>query len=1480
MKKDDIRAIQPIYKGMRLRKFTKGDDLTEGVRLTSKTDIGIIFPFERSHEDIVKGIKTILGFSYGRKVFFYWIPKIVRIKEMMFEKKPIRIINKIMELTSTLDMFRTKKSVFFKRIQRNYVYDFSSVLSSSFPEFDNVQKWNSPLAYKNIDNFIIEWLNFVLEKPINKDNKVIHTSMFLYGNGVRKNHDKLLMGFRINTLSKNIVRFINPSITTIPRMIKNNLDNYLPILILRSLVAGSMNYREDPLLTKIYDILKDISIIFYNNRGYGFIYNTSEDDNVKKYDGNQMLVRTKLLFQKLISTNYKNFDLEDEDDDSDIIDENDDSNIIDENGETITKNEEIKPDDEFEEIVDLVVKSDYVDKLVSKNKKIDEDEKEVIKEINEDEEEISPDNELDNEIEDINDEEFEEDEEEIDLNMLDDESSDEKGKDSEDLKKLITDIQKDLVPKQTKAQEQRLNIIKEKYKSIKIDGRSLPEILNDTKIKNIEKNKISSVETIDNSFKESTLVDFEKSYIKNTFEHDIVSTVKSFSKGKTVNLHIVDLKKEDTSDQINNKYTYTFKLTDDRNKTHNIKIDIPKIDEDGLLLIGGNRKILKKQLTLLPIVKTKPDRVMISSNYNKCFIYRHGSTLTKGLSALFKLLTKELVENEGFTYFRGDNEKTNKDYITNIEYDVIASKYYKFIIGNKKYKETEFIFNQKDIRELISKRFPYHKIKENMLPIGINWEDKRVIEIDLTKEDKNVSDYIFEEIKIQNIIPNIYELISSMKIVKRRMYTKIEVQSKDYALIGFLGGLFGLSKIINTENIEVEFTEKKILNDNRLFIKFSDGYLYYKDTNIASSLLLNGLSYMNPEEYTLAEFDTQEPYINYFFNIAKSRNVYKGHTAFKELFIDPITEEVLRDLNLPTDFLELFLYANSLLADNSYTSETNLSNYRVRGYENIATILYKALSMQYRLYKQNSSGVGRISVQQDQILVGLHKSFILENYDATNPINELKSKAIVTFKGPCGVNNDRVFTLEKRSYDFSAIGTMAISSTDGAPVGITKHLTLNPNIISTRGFMNVTKTVEDIKNKNLTNLGSPEELDVPFLNFHDDPKRIGIASAQSKHIIKVKNATIPVISTGMDKVTPYLVGNTYVPKAKDDGKIEKIDYDKKIIIISYKDGTKGSVKFGLDIQRNSSFFFGNNLVPNVKENQKIKKGDILAYENDFFKKDIFGNVRNTQGVLAKIVLHEKCTTDEDSLTITQSLSEKMETSIILRKQISLTPNTNIISYKNIGDHVFKYDPLLVFEESEDDYTAELLQTMGEVDENILASAKQIPKANATGTIVDMKVYFTVPLEELTESLNTFILKWAKNVKSNIKFEKQYQVDDIELEKRLKITKPSQTGTTSRINGAIIPNNGKGVLIEYYIKHDTTMSVGDKATLYANLKAIVAQIIPNGQEPITEDGIVLDGCLSLISVMARMCYSILMGGVITHALVEKSKSIAKEYLESI
>lgn len=1459
------QAIQPIFKSLRLRKLRNKENLTEGLKLIDKVNVGVIFPFERTQEDIVNGIKTILGFSYGRKIFFYWIPKLVRIKEMLFEKKPIKIINKIIDISQILETLTSKKTTYFKRVKKNYLYDFSSILSQIFPEFNNVQKWNSPLAYRNIDDFILEWMGFVIENPVNEKNKTIITSAFMYGGGVHTVHKKVLMGVNIKTKSTSLVKYLNPSIISLPRLIKNNLENYIPLVLLKSIIAGTMGIKEDIFLTKLYSILKDISIVFYNDRGYSFIYNTSEDENVKKMNGNEILTRVKTLFQMLISTNdLSSPDIEEEIDDEEkqqIV------NIKQDNIDNIIKV------DEFNDIMKVVVNSKFINKkILSKKIKKDEDD-EIINEIDEDEENI------DKNIDEIEDDFPEDDVEEIDeteSGMVDEEINEEEIK-TDDIKKIISTINKEIVPKQTSRQQQKLEIVKEKYKSITIEGKSLPEILNDTKNKIIEKETIAHTSIKDESIKSSTLIDFEKSYIKNTLEHDIISTIKSFSNNKTINLHIVDIQKEDTSDQNNYKYTYTFKFIDDRNKNHTIRIDIPKIDDDGFLLIGGNKKILKKQLTLLPVVKYKPDEVMISSNYNKCFIYRNGTVLTRGISILNKFLSKELQNNENFKFFIGDNEKDNKNFITNIEYDTFATKYYKFIIGPSINNCSEYIFNQREIRKIISEKFKNYEIKPNLLPIGINWKERKIIDVDLNNESKNVTNYIINDIKKFNIIQDIDRIISNINVTKKRMYTKIEVQSRDYALIGFLGALYGLTKIINTEKIEVEFSDKKIVGDNRLFIKFSDGYLYYKDSNIASSLLLNGLSYIDTESYSIADFDTEEPYINYFYELTNSRNVFKGHTAFKDLFIDSITEEVLKDLNLPIDFLELFLYANSLLSDNSFSNETSLENYRIRGYENIATLLYKTISSQYRLYKQNSTGNGRISIQQDSIMSALHKSFILENYDGTNPINELKSKAVVTFKGPGGVNNDRVFTLEKRSYDYSAIGTMAISSAEGGPVGIVKHLTVNPNIISTRGYIKITESENDVKKYKLGNISSPEEIDVPFLNLHDDPKRIGISSSQTKHIIKSEGATIPVISTGMDKASPYMVGNTYVPKAKNDGKIIKVDEKRKLIIIQYDNNVSESIKLGLDIQRNSSYFFGNILVPNVKEGQTVKKGDILAYEKEFYKKDIFGNVRSTQGVLAKLVVHEKSTTDEDSFTMTQNLAEKMATSVILRKQISLSKNTNLISYKNIGDHIFKSDPLMVFEESEDDYTAELLTTLGNIDEDILASAKQTPKANATGEIVDIKVYFTIPLEELSDSLYDFIIKWSKSIKSDIKFKKENSVNDIDLENMLKVTKPNVTGTSSRINGAIMNNDG-GVLIEYFIKHKTIMTIGDKSTANANIKNIVASVISNGEEPLTEDGIKLDGVVSLMSIYARMTYSLLNGGVMTHCLVEKSKQIAREFLD--
>ena len=45
-----------------------------------------------------------------------------------------------------------------------------------------------------------------------------------------------------------------------------------------------------------------------------------------------------------------------------------------------------------------------------------------------------------------------------------------------------------------------------------------------------------------------------------------------------------------------------------------------QLNNGKFLYVNGSKKILFKQLVLKPIVKTKPDTVQITTNYNKLFI--------------------------------------------------------------------------------------------------------------------------------------------------------------------------------------------------------------------------------------------------------------------------------------------------------------------------------------------------------------------------------------------------------------------------------------------------------------------------------------------------------------------------------------------------------------------------------------------------------------------------------------------------------------------------------------------------------------------------------------------------------------------------------------------------------------------------------------------------------------------------------------------
>ena len=191
----------------------------------------------------------------------------------------------------------------------------------------------------------------------------------------------------------------------------------------------------------------------------------------------------------------------------------------------------------------------------------------------------------------------------------------------------------------------------------------------------------------------------------------------------------------------------------------------------------------------------------------------------------------------------------------------------------------------------------------------------------------------------------LYEFVKNVKTPKRRLCTKIEVQSFTVPLIAFLLYLFGWERVSSYfKESQLEFTEKKLKNTNKLSIRFANGYLYYSQYPINGALFFNGLTEIDTENYNFEDLNNPGLYANYTYNKFKSRNVVKGWNTAKENMLDLKTLKILEELKLPTDFLEIFLYCNDLLVDNQVKSDTDISNYRLRSVEVVSECLFKVIN--------------------------------------------------------------------------------------------------------------------------------------------------------------------------------------------------------------------------------------------------------------------------------------------------------------------------------------------------------------------------------------------------------------------------------------------------------------------------------------------------------------------------------------------------------
>ncbi len=1001
-------------------------------------------------------------------------------------------------------------------------------------------------------------------------------------------------------------------------------------------------------------------------------------------------------------------------------------------------------------------------------------------------------------------------------------------------------------PKFTNARTARLNKVDADFNNTVIHGKSVSDIMEGKdKPKELTSTNLP-ISSPNEEWEDMKFINFNKLY---DLDKDIVAIFKSFG-NKEYPVVVRNLKAEDTSTSQDYIETYTAEMEDSEGKRFSLKVDIPRFIDDRFLMLRGNKKVIAGQLINLPCTKTDEDTVQLVSNYNKIFIYRYGSD-GKSYSTVSRLL-KALNKYQGkkIEVVFGDNGKIASKYNIPIDYKDMCSN-----LDLIKYNGITMYFNP----EIYYTKYEAQDSKG--VPYGVD-------------KSGNVMYYSDNLIPISTVISNILkedeefnEIYNSQKPASKHMYSRARIMNGYIPLIVLVCNRISFNELLNRANIDYRIEEKRVRYDPDYegIIKFSNGYLIYKlDYN--SSMLMNGLLDCNTDIITIEDMNKKRTWVDFLDGFG-GRILSDGIENFAELFMDPITVEVCEHCKLPTDYIDLLLLTNRLLADTKYIKHTDINGNRYRTNEIVAGHLYKALATSYGDYRsQLRRGRGKIAmtIKRSAVIDDIMKNPVTSDLSVMTPLLEIESNYSASFKGLSGLNADRAYGLDKRGYDPSMINKLSLSTGFSANIGVGRQTTMDMDIEGSRGY---------IKNSDPDDVDFTKRLGVtegitPFGSTRDDPIRIAMNQTQtSKHAMPTNKSAPLLVTNGTDEAMVHMASSDYVFKAKQKGTVKEL-VPNEYMVLSYEDGTGEYISLKEETRKNSDggFYITVTLSPKIKKGAKFKAGDVVAHDAKTFSNKLgeSDNLAYNVGVLCKVGILPTDEGFEDSASISPWLSEAMGTIIATKIPVAIGANTNVFDMVKVGDPVEEGQPLITMQDSIDDKDAAIL-LHNITDSDYVSDLGRVRiKSKYTGFLQDVKIYRTCEISELSESLQKVVKAYEKQIKATKAIYKENNIPgDNVLDPDYALT-----------NTGKLKNIGEGVLIEFYIKYFDNMSIGDKLTLQSATKGVIKYIFPEGKEPFTdfrpEETIHI--MASSRSFNARMVTSPIISGALNKGLIELDRAV--------
>lgn len=944
----------------------------------------------------------------------------------------------------------------------------------------------------------------------------------------------------------------------------------------------------------------------------------------------------------------------------------------------------------------------------------------------------------------------------------------------------------------------------------------------------------------DKSMLKSTIGDYDKQYLDKVYRKDLVRSILGM---QHAGIAITGLQVEEYQDVLNNYEKYSIQLTPVVGKVSTVYFKLPKINGDGTYTDNGSRYRMRKQRGDVPIRKLSPAKVALTSYYNKVFVSRsekqvnnYPGWLTNQIALAAMDETNTLITNSMLADVSDTTIRTPRIY------SIMASRFRSFHSG-----DYHFFFDYHARKAEFGEAKVDAVEKDGLLVIGSR--NGNLLVVDNT-------DTIYEAKGLELSTVGSMETILGITGAPPAEMAEIRVFGKQIPVGLFLAyqlGLTELFKLMGVTPRKVPTGTRANMSDDEIALRFEDEMWIFPQDRTSRTLILSGLaSYERiTRNYSSHLFDRKDIYFNVLEQSRIGVRYLREMDLMTELFVDPITEEILKEMGEPTDFVGLVLRACSLLETDWSPAETDMEYMRIKGYERFAGAVYAELVKAIRTQRARGSAANaKIDMHPDAVWIGVQLDPVKKAVEESNPVHNVREREEVTFSG-VGGRSARSMVGRTRVFHPNDMGVISESTKDSADVAITTFTTADPTLLNVRGM---TRRFDPTKDGITSVMSSPALLS-PGAD-RDDPKRVNFIPIQHSSGTFAKGYRPTPLRTGYERVLAHRVDDMFAVTADQDGEVTAVN--DKGMVVTYADGSTRSIQLGRRFGKAASLVFPHQLVTTFALNQKVKKGDVLAFNERYFAPDKLtpGQVVWKAGLLVRTAIMENPDTLEDSSVISARVAEELETELTSVRDIVISFDQALHGLVEVGTSVDIESILCTIEDA---VTAENnLFDEQSLDMLRLISANT-PRAKYKGVVEKVEVFYHGEIDDMSDSLAEIATAGDRERKRTARALQQQALT-------------GKVDSSTRIQGKPLPADN--LLIRVYITGPASAGVGDKGVFANQMKTVFGRVMNGVNE--TASGQPLDAIFSYQSISNRIVRSPEIIGVTNTLLKIISKRVANAY----